>query len=303
MNMLKKAVVIAAKSDSAGSLTAGAAQLAGSVVVISLGGDSCAVNAQMAYCILGNSCAPSAVKAIKRIIADEAPQLVLVEQSRDGRFIAAMIAAENGVSVLTDSEELSIGEDGAVCSKRVVYGGKAHKTEHCAADIAVAVVGSGVYRADAITPAAEIIEYNAEGMDGIDLISIEPKPQQRVDLGAARKVVGVGRGIGDQAALAKAEAFAQQLGAEMACTRPVAEESKLMPRERYVGVTGSTIKPELYLALGISGVIQHMAGVNSSGTIIAVNKDKNAPIFKQCDYGIVGDLQETIAAISEKLNK
>ena len=97
------------------------------------------------------------------------------------------------------------------------------------------------------------------------------------------------------------EAFAEKIGAEIGCTRPVAEEEKLLPRERYIGVSGVSVRPRLYIAAGISGQIQHMVGVSDSETIIAINKDKQAPIFKNCDFGVVGDAVEVIAALTARL--
>ena len=97
------------------------------------------------------------------------------------------------------------------------------------------------------------------------------------------------------------EALAQKMGAELACSRPIAEGEKWMPKNRYPGVSGVVVKPEVYVACGISGQVQHMVGVNEARVIIAVNKDKNAPIFKHCDYGIVGDLNKVVPALTQLL--
>lgn len=299
MSKLNKAVVVATKRASALELTEGAAGLAENVVVISLDGMECAVNAPKAYCLeLAGRSVVMAGTTVSEYISREAPDLVITEQTRDGRLLAAKIATANNSSVLSDSAELWI-EDGKVFSRRQVYGGKGFKTEYALGGLAVACVGYSVFASGEDAPATEIIAGELLPENSIEFISRTDKEVQSVNLGAARKIVGVGRGIGDGSLLGQIEEFAAAIGAEMACTRPVAEEERLMPKERYVGVTGSTIKPELYIALGISGAIQHTAGVNSSGTIIAVNKDKDAPIFKQCDYGIVGDMFETLKAISE----
>ena len=113
----------------------------------------------------------------------------------------------------------------------------------------------------------------------------------------------MGRGLKEEQNLAYINKLSEQLGAEIACTRPVTEEMKWYPRERYIGVSGITIKPELYIAVGISGQIQHTIGVTEAGTILAINRDKDAPIFSQCDIGIVGDACEVLGAISSKLEK
>ena len=151
------------------------------------------------------------------------------------------------------------------------------------------------------TPAGEVIAMNAPACEGVKLTGKSCKVVQAVNLNAATKVVGVGRGFATEESLGSAKELAELLGAEMACTRPIAEEEKWMATERYIGVSGAMIKPALYIAAGISGQIQHMVGVNQSGTIIAINKDDHAPIFSACDYGIVGDVNTVIPMLIEKL--
>ena len=301
MNKVTKALVITGKKDLALELCAGAGQLAQDVAVVALN-SSCAINASRAYVVDASEASIiQSLPVIKSIVEKEKPQLVVTELTRDGRLVAAAIAAACRTSVLTDCTSLAVDAEGKVCAERMSYGGKAVKSEYALGETAVACVGYGVFAA-ADECAADVVEKaDMELCDNVRLLESTPKQVQKVNLGAARKVLGVGRGVGDGSRLGEMEAFAAKLGAEMACTRPVAEEEHLMPKERYVGVTGCTIKPDLYVAMGISGVIQHMAGVNSSGTIIAVNKDKNAPIFKQCDYGIVGDIFEVAKLIEEEL--
>lgn len=137
----------------------------------------------------------------------------------------------------------------------------------------------------------------------IACVSRRAKQGESVDLGKARWVVSVGRGIGSQQNIALAQAFSDAIGAELGCSRLVAEKEKWMERERYVGISGIMIKPELYLALGTSGQIQHMVGANGAQTIMAINKDKNTPIFQYADYGIVGDLTKIVPALTEALKR
>lgn len=115
-------------------------------------------------------------------------------------------------------------------------------------------------------------------------------------------MVSVGRGIGSKENIAIAEELAKEIGAEIACSRPVAENEKWMEHERYVGISNLMLKPDLYLAVGISGQIQHMVGANGSQTIMAINKDKNAPIFQFADYGIVGDVMKILPALTRQLS-
>ena len=123
-----------------------------------------------------------------------------------------------------------------------------------------------------------------------------------MDLSQAERIVAVGRGIKEQAKLALAEDLARALGAELAASRPICDAGWL-PLERQVGSSGQTVAPKLYLALGISGAIQHAVGMKGSRTIVAINKDAEAPIFELADYGIVGDLFEVVPALVKELGK
>lgn len=110
-----------------------------------------------------------------------------------------------------------------------------------------------------------------------------------------------GRGFGSEEDLQLARDLAAKLGAELACSRPLAEGVDWFPREAYVGVSGAVVSPKVYVAVGISGQMQHMVGCNGADVIVAVNKDKNAPVFKACDYGFVGDLKTVLPALTAAL--
>ena len=129
------------------------------------------------------------------------------------------------------------------------------------------------------------------------------KTASNVDLGKARRVIGIGRGLLAKEDLQMVWDLASALDAEVGCSRPIAEGEHWMDRERYVGVSGVLLKSDIYLALGISGQIQHMVGGNGAKTIIAVNKDKNAPIFQYADYGLVGDIYKVVPLLTELLKR
>ena len=143
----------------------------------------------------------------------------------------------------------------------------------------------------------------------IDAAKIRQKPEapfkeakQAVDLSQAERIVAVGRGIKAQENLKLAEQLAQALGAELAASRPICDAGWL-PMDRQIGSSGQTVAPKLYVALGISGAIQHLVGMKGSRTIVAINKDPEAPIFEVADYGIVGDLFEVVPAMIAELEK
>ena len=135
------------------------------------------------------------------------------------------------------------------------------------------------------------------------LFRSQARQSNSVDLDKARLVVSVGRGIGSKENIALAEQLCKAIGAELACSRPVAENEKWMEHERYVGISNLMLKPELYLAVGISGQIQHMVGGNGAKVIVAINKDKNAPIFNYADYGLVGDIYKVVPALISQLSR
>jgi len=129
----------------------------------------------------------------------------------------------------------------------------------------------------------------------------KPKPPASVNLAAAKKVVCPGRGVQKQEDLQMMFELAQLLGAEVGATRPLCEGLDWLPRERYIGVSGAFIKPDLYLGIGVSGQVQHTVGITESRVVAAINKDEEAPIFQQADYGIVGDLYQIVPALIRAL--
>ena len=166
----------------------------------------------------------------------------------------------------------------------------------------------GAYRVDAVKKGASPAAVRKAAVT-IDGATIRQKPEapfkearQAVDLSQAERIVAVGRGIKAQEHLKLVEQLAQALGAEVAASRPICDAGWL-PMDRQIGSSGQTVAPKLYLALGISGAIQHLVGMKGSRTIVAINKDADAPIFEIADYGIVGDLFEVVPALIAELNK
>jgi electron transfer flavoprotein alpha subunit len=163
-------------------------------------------------------------------------------------------------------------------------------------------VQAGAFRADTVEPGAAAVEAFSPSLEAGQ---IRNKPgelfresAQTVDLSAAPVIVSVGRGIGEQENIGIVEELAKALGAELAASRPICDNGWL-PMERQVGSSGQTVSPKLYLAVGISGAIQHLVGMKGSKAVIAINKDENAPIFELADYGVVGDLFEVVPALTK----
>lgn len=294
------AVVVAENKIAAMELVSGARRFCERVVLAAVDNADIAVCADKAYYIECTGSRICCAGTVGDIVDKEDAQLVLVEQNIDSRAIAATLAARFETSVLTDCIGLE-ANGGRIESKKVAYCGKAVKTE-CSNTKSIVCVGAGVFSAGAETPCPVVEHMVCEG-GGIKMLSQEPVKTRAVDLGAAKKIVAVGRGAASQEAMRLAEGLAKAIGAELACTRPIAEEERLMPKERYIGVSGQMVKPSLYIALGISGQIQHMAGVSGAGTVISINKDKKAPVFAQSDFGLVGDIADEVPKLIELLKR
>lgn len=233
-----------------------------------------------------------------------APDAVLASTGKRLRLTAACIAAAFGTRVVNDVSRIWVGEDGCVAAEHMVYGGKAFAEERVSSGVAVALLSEGLLISEPACAAGdapiEEISVSPEPC-AVKLLETRPRTVESVNLAAARHVVSVGRGIEKEEDLQMIAEFARVLEAETGCTRPIAESEKWMSRERYIGVSGAMLKPDLFVAVGLSGQVQHMVGATSAKTIVAINKDKNAPVFKQADYGIVGDLYEVVPKLAEAL--
>lgn len=229
--------------------------------------------------------------------------LVLLPNTRRGKLLAARLGHRLEAVVSNDAQSLKT-DGGALVAKHMVYGGLAFGDETLKTPCCVVTASVGAFEVAPETDATGTAQKVAWIAPAHTIVrnSVQPRKINAVDLDKARFVVSVGRGIGSKENIAIAEALAKAIGAEIACSRPVAENEKWMEHERYVGISNLMLKPELYLAAGISGQIQHMVGANGAQTIVAINKDKNAPIFQFADYGIVGDLMKILPALTRQLS-
>ncbi|MFO1442145.1 FAD-binding protein [Bacillus sp. Bva_UNVM-123] len=308
---VKNVWIITDDQNTVGELCAGGRQLGEEVSVVLFGSQQDAEEAikfgadqVFLYEQPGNSgIIESNSKAIAELLRAEQANLVMVNTSTSGKLIAGKIASQLGTSALSNISEFAV-EDGSIIVKHMVYGGAAIRTEKALSDTVVVTVGAGVFEATAKDEARQgkVTEVNANvDNTGIRVVEVRPKQGEVVNLGAAKRVIGVGRGFASKEDLKMAEDLAALVGAEMACSRPIAEGEKWMGKERYIGVSGVVLKPDVYISIGISGQIQHMVGVNQSKTLVAINKDKNAPVFKQADIGLVGDIYNVLPQIIEKM--
>ncbi len=231
--------------------------------------------------------------------------LILLAATKRGKALAARLSVLLDAAVVNDVTTLAV-EAQALYAEHRMYGGLAFGKEKINTPIAIVTLAPGAVEPEAASATAECPVYQANYVtprQEILCVERRAKSLSSVDLSKAKRVVGVGRGLVSQEDLRMVQDLATVLGAEVGCSRPIAEGEHWMERERYIGVSGVLLKSDLYLTLGISGQIQHMVGGNGAKTIVAINKDKNAPIFKYADYGLVGDIYKVVPALVEQLTR
>jgi electron transfer flavoprotein alpha subunit len=247
--------------------------------------------------------------ALSQVIKSAKPELVLFPHTYQVRDFAPKLAAMLGKGMIGDCVGYR-NEGGKLVFVRQMFQGKT------VADVTFqgsapwfASFQAGAFRSD-------LVAAHPSGKAPVNSVTVDLKPEQirtkpldlfkeaksAVDLTQAALIVAIGRGIKGPENIPQAEALAKALGGEIAASRPICDEGWL-PMERQIGSSGQTVAPKLYLALGISGAIQHVVGMKGARTIVAINKDQNAPIFEIADYGVVGDIFEVMPALTEALEK
>jgi electron transfer flavoprotein alpha subunit len=245
------------------------------------------------------------VQAFQQVIAQVNPTVVLLPHTYQTRDFSPTLATRLDRALITDVIAVKAGT--TLTFARPMFQGK------LTADVQpqgpgphFVTIQIGAFRADAVTVGSAPV---SNASISIDESKLRQKPEapfqeakQAVDLSQAERIVSVGRGIKSQENIAIAEQLAKAFGAELAASRPICDNGWL-PMERQIGSSGQTVAPKLYVALGISGAIQHLVGMKGSRTIVAINKDAEAPIFEVADYGVQGDLFELAPSIIAELQK
>jgi electron transfer flavoprotein alpha subunit len=245
--------------------------------------------------------------ALQQLIQNESPTQVVFPHTYQVRDYAPALACRMGQVLIGDVVGI---DDGPVFTRQLMQGRLIGSYRHTVNGPCFVSVQAGAFRPDSNVagsnlPAAAGPAPITTFTPMIEPAQIRTKPgepfrasEQTVDLGSAQRIVSVGRGIKEAANLPIVQELASALGAELAASRPICDNGWL-PMERQVGSSGQTVAPRLYLAVGISGAIQHLVGMKGSHCIVAINKDADAPIFEVADYGIVGDLFEVVPALTE----
>jgi electron transfer flavoprotein alpha subunit len=244
--------------------------------------------------------------ALRQLLEQARPSLVLFPHSYQVRDYLPKLATALGRAAVTDVVAHRV-EGGRAVMVRQLFQGKLNADVSFQGDPPhFASLQAGAYRADQAENGSAPVEKFTPQL-AADSIRTRPlelfrESQRAVDLGAAEIIVSVGRGIQEADNIPLVQKLADALGAELAASRPICDAGWL-PMERQVGSSGQTVSPKMYIAVGISGAIQHLVGMKGSKTIVAINKDPDAPIFEVADYGIVGDLFQVLPALTEEIRK
>lgn len=236
--------------------------------------------------------------AVAELVAEAAPDLVLAATRPAERVLAGAVVAYTGATVFTMVRSVRV-TDGSVDLTRDVFGGIAQETLAVTGTTVVVVDGGPAVENRA---PVEVTERPAQPAPGVTVLEDRAAERAAVDLTRAPRIVTAGRGVKAREDLALVDGLAAVLGAEAACSRPLAEGLGWYSHDRYIGVTGQHVQPELYVAVGVSGQLQHAVGARESGTIVAINADKDCPYFAEADYCVVGDLYALVPALTEALS-
>ncbi|MGI6590860.1 MAG: electron transfer flavoprotein subunit alpha/FixB family protein [Eggerthellaceae bacterium] len=233
------------------------------------------------------------LRPLASYLRQEQAEIVLTGAHEDELTVAAGVAGYLDCEMATDARNVGLTDD-CVRIERSVYGGMVVDVQDLPLPCVVSVAPG---KKELASGAVSVKEVPVETSGVVSRESSESRKAGSVDLTKAERVVCVGLGVKKREDLEPVRQLAQALGAELACTRSIVEERQWMDKERYIGITGSILSAKLYLAVGVSGQVQHMYGVRDVDTIMAIDTDEKAPIFKNADYGVVGDLYQVVPAL------
>jgi electron transfer flavoprotein alpha subunit len=258
------------------------------------------------HAMLADYTADGFTAALQQLIQKTSPAMVLLPHTYQVRDFAPKLATRFGRVLVSDVIAVRVEGSAATFVRQLFQGKMNADFQITGAGATFASIQAGAFRADALPSGAAAVEAFSPALDaGTIRVKAEApfrESSRAVDLTAAEIIVSVGRGIKEKDNIPVVEELAQVLGAELAASRPICDAGWL-PMERQVGSSGQTVSPKVYMAVGISGAIQHLVGMKGSKSIVAINKDENAPIFEVADYGIIGDLFEVVPALVAEVKK
>jgi electron transfer flavoprotein alpha subunit len=242
-------------------------------------------------------------EALAQITQQADADVILIGSTLRGREAASRLAQKLNAGCITDANGLRF-EDGRLVATRYALGGNTIATQVVKSSVQVIAVMPQTIQAAPTGNggSAEVVEARLSlAPSPVKTVERRPKQAGSVNVESAEVIVCIGRGVGEQSDLEMIQALADALGGVVGCTRPVSHDKHWLSEDQMIGISGKMSSPRLYVGVGLSGQIQHTVGIMGSKVTVAINNDKNAPIFKMADYGIVGDLYQVVPKLTEKL--
>ncbi len=240
-------------------------------------------------------------EGVKKLYEELKPQVVTGVTSKNLRDALSRLAGLYDLPMATDVYEVKLG-DGFVEYKRNILSAKAVATEK-APTPAILLLAPRKYKPVEKAGGGSVEELKVDVEPKVKRVDVKAKEKGGVNLEEAEIIVSVGRGFKKKEDLKLAFELAELLGAQIGCSRPIAADLKWLSEDHWVGLSGKKVAPKLYIAIGISGAPQHIAGITDAKIVVAINKDKSAPIFKNADYGVVADLYEFLPVLIKKIKE
>ncbi|MCD6241675.1 electron transfer flavoprotein subunit alpha/FixB family protein [Candidatus Bathyarchaeota archaeon] len=241
--------------------------------------------------------------ALTKLANEHKPEIILIGSTKRGKELAARLAARLKTGLIPDAFKLEIDEEKRLIATRIVYGGNGVAVETCRTKPQIVTVPPRTFEKPKPSERkAEVVRLDVKLEEPkMEVVEVKPVEAAKARIEEANIIVSGGRGIEKKEDFKMLEELANLLGGQVGNTRPLAEDRKWF--SEWVGLSGKKVKPTLYIACGISGMIQHIAGIRDSKIIVAINRDPEAPIFEVADYIVVGDLYQIIPALTEKLKQ
>ncbi len=243
------------------------------------------------------------LSVLHNLAANYKPEIILIGSTKNGKQLAARLAARLETGCIPDCSRLSIDENERLIGERMTYGGNAVAKVTFRTKPQIATIPARTFeKLEPRDRSGQVIKLDMKIEEPkTEIVETKPLETSSVKIEEAEIIISCGRGLEKKEDKALLEELAKVLGGQVGCSRPLAEDRKWFTE--WVGLSGHKVKPKLYVACGISGVIQHVAGIRDSKIIVAINKDPEAPIFEVADYGVVGDLYRIVPALTETLKK
>jgi electron transfer flavoprotein alpha subunit len=237
------------------------------------------------------------------LVVNYKPETVLIGSTKNGKPLAARLATRLEVGCVPDCSRLGVDEKGRLVSERITYGGNAiAKLTFRAKPQIVTVPSRAFEKPQPKDRSGQVVKLDMKAEEAkTEVVDTKPLEMSNVRIEEAEVIVSCGRGLEKKKDRTLLDELAEVLCGQVGCSRPLAEDRKWF--SEWVGLSGHKVKPKLYIACGISGVIQHVAGIRDAKVIVAINKDEQAPIFEIADYGVVGDLYQILPALEEAIKK